>query len=239
VALWIAFTAQLLAADTMSAAASASPSTPVALTTESDHGLGFALTQELMARGWHVIATCRAPERAAELKAFAAAHPGLTIEKFDVADIAAIDALINNAGIAGDFGTAQGSVAIDPEEFQRVLRVNTYAPLRWSRAFLAQVAASRQQKIVSISSGLGSFTRAPDFMQYAPAHSYASSKGGLTMAMRMLATELKPRGGVLVGLVTPGMVDTAMQAQFRAASAGTPITAPVVAPADGVHGLVD
>ena len=164
-ALWIAFTAPILAADAMSAAASASPSAPVAL--------------------------------------------------------------INNAGIAGDFGTAQSPATIDPDEFQRVLRVNTYAPLRLSRAFMAQVAASRQKKIVSISSGLGSLTRAPDVMQYAPAYDYAISKASLNMAMRMLAAEVKPRG-VLAGLVTPGMVDTAMQAQYRAASAaaGTPITAP-------------
>jgi NAD(P)-dependent dehydrogenase (short-subunit alcohol dehydrogenase family) len=223
----------------------------VALITGSDRGLGYALTQELVARGWRVIATCRTPEKAAELRAFAAAHAGVTIEKLDVSDNAAIDALaaklqgqsidalINNAGITGEIG-AQGPTALDPDEFQRVLRVNTYAPLRLARALLPQIAASSQKKIVSVSSGLGSLSMAPQFMQYAPAYYYAISKAGLNMEMRMLATELKPRG-VLVGLVTPGMVDTSMQAQYRSASAaaGTPITAPVLTPAQSARGVVD
>jgi NAD(P)-dependent dehydrogenase (short-subunit alcohol dehydrogenase family) len=228
-----------------------STSAPVALVTGSDRGIGFALTQELVTRGWHVVATCRDPDHATDLKAFAAAHPGVTIERLDVADNAAIDALsmklraqpidalINNAGVAGDFN-AQTLAKLDPDEFQRVLRVNTYAPLRVSQAFLAQVAASHQKKIISISSGIGSLTQAPMFMQYAPIYYYAISKAGLNMAMRMLATDVKSRG-VLVGIVTPGMVDTAMQTQYRAASsaAGTPITAPVLAPADSARKLVD
>jgi NAD(P)-dependent dehydrogenase (short-subunit alcohol dehydrogenase family) len=231
--------------------ANATGSAPVALITGADRGLGFALTQELIARGWHVIATCRTPDKATELNAFAASHPAVTIEKLDVADNAAIDALsarlhgrpidalINNAGIAGEFGTSSPE-ALSPEEFERVLRVNTYAPLRLARVLLPNIAASGQKKIVSVSSGIGSLTRAPEFMQYAPAYYYAISKAGLNMEMRMLATELKPRG-VLVGLVTPGMVDTAMQAQYRSASvaAGTPITAPMLTPAQSARGVVD
>ena len=231
-------------------AASAVGAAPVALVTGSDRGLGLAVTQELVARGWHVIATCRTPDTATELKAFAAVHPGVMVEKLDVADDAAIDALsaklrgqpidalINNAGIVGEIA-ARGSGTLDPDEFQRVLRVNTYAPLRLARAFLPQITASSQKKIISVSSGIGSLTQAPQFMQYAPAYFYAISKAGLNMEMRMLATELKSRG-VLVGLVTPGMVDTAMQTQYRSASAaaGTPITAPVLTPAQSARDLV-
>lgn len=243
-------TAPTLAVD-VGDAANAVGAAPVALITGSDRGLGFALTQELVARGWRVIATCRTPDNATELKAFAATHPAVTVEKLDVADNAAIDALsaklrgqpidalINNAGITGELG-ARASAALDPEEFQRVLRVNTYAPLRLARALMPNIAASGQKKIISVSSAIGSLTLSPQYMQYAPAYHYAISKAGLNMAMRMLATEVKPRG-VLVGLVTPGMVDTAMQTQYRSASAaeGTPITAPGLTPAQSAHGVVD
>ena len=249
-ALCLAFTATAIAADA-TGLNSATGAPPVALITGADRRLGFALTQELVARGWHVIATCRTPDRAMELKAFATAHPGVSIEKLDVADNAAIDtlsatlhgqpidALVNNAGIAGELG-ARSPEAISPQEFERVLRVNTYAPLRLARVLLPNIAASGQKKIVSVSSGIGSLTKAPDYMQYAPAYFYAISKAGLNMEMRMLATELKPRG-VLVGLVTPGMVDTAMQAQYRSASVavGTPITAPMLTPAQSARGVVD
>jgi NAD(P)-dependent dehydrogenase (short-subunit alcohol dehydrogenase family) len=247
--LLIALSGTAMAGDPMAAAGS--PPAPVALVTGSDRGIGRALTEELVARGWHVIATCRDPEHATDLKAFAAAHPAVSIERLDVADNASIaaladrlhgqpiDALINNAGITGDF-TAQSLATLDADEFQRVLRVNTYAPLRMAQAFLDAVAASRQKKVIAISSGLGSLWQTPQYAQYSRAYYYAISKAGLNMAMRMLASEAKARG-ILVGIVTPGSVDTDMQKQYRAASAaaGTAITAPVLSPADSASAVVD
>lgn len=233
------------------ALAAAANASPMALITGSDRGLGFALTQELTARGWRVIATCRSPEKATELREFAAANPGVVIEKLDVADDAAIDALaarlrgqpidalINNAGVLGRIGTPRVE-DLDPAELQRVMRVNTYAPMRLARTFMPNIAASGHKKIVSLSSGLGSLTRVPDFAQNAPSYDYSISKAGLNIEMRMLAYEVKSRG-VLVGLVSPGAIDTAMQAQVRAASAaeGKPITTPMVTPAQSARGVVD
>jgi NAD(P)-dependent dehydrogenase (short-subunit alcohol dehydrogenase family) len=146
-------------------------SPPVALITGSDRGIGFALVQELEARGWRVLATCRDPEHAEALKAFAAAHSRVTVDALDVSDNAAIetlskrysgqpiDALISNAGIGGGLGSP-GLGSLSPDEFAQVLRINTYAPLKISEAFLEQVAASKQKKMVAITSGLGSLFRA-------------------------------------------------------------------------------
>jgi NAD(P)-dependent dehydrogenase (short-subunit alcohol dehydrogenase family) len=189
---------------------------PVALITGSDRGIGFALTQELVARGWKVVATCRDPVHAQALQEFAASHSLVMIEALDVTDIAAIDALsakyrgtpidalINNAGI----GTSAFPRAreLDPEEFQRAMLVNTYAPLRVAGAFLEQVAASHQRKIIAITSGLGSLWQAP---QATLAYSYAISKAGLNMAMRLLQYEVRDRN-IIVGIVTPGPVETDM-----------------------------
>lgn len=250
VVLALAIAAPALPADTDGAAA-AMVTPPVALITGSDRGLGFALTKELTARGWRVIATCRSPEKATELRAFAAANPGVVIERLDVADDAAIDALatklrgqpidalINNAGVIGRVGTPRVE-DLDPAELQRVMRVNTYAPMRLARTFMPNIEASRHKKIVSLSSGLGSLTRVPDFAQNAPGYDYAVSKAGLNISMRMLAYEVRSRG-VIVGLISPGAIDTAMQAQVRAASAaeGKPITAPMVTPAESARGVVD
>jgi NAD(P)-dependent dehydrogenase (short-subunit alcohol dehydrogenase family) len=250
VVLALAIAAPSFSVDTDGAASKVS-TPPVALITGSDRGLGFALTQELTARGWRVIATCRSPEKAAELRAFAAANPGVVIERLDVADDAAIDALaaklrgqpidalINNAGVIGRVGTPRVE-DLDPAELQRVMRVNTYAPMRLARTFMPNIEASRHKKIVSLSSGLGSLTRVPDFAQNAPGYDYAVSKAGLNISMRMLAYEVRSRG-VIVGLISPGAIDTAMQAQVRAASAaeGKPITAPMVTPAESARGVVD
>jgi NAD(P)-dependent dehydrogenase (short-subunit alcohol dehydrogenase family) len=221
---------------------------PVALITGSDRGIGFALTQELVARGWKVIATCRDPAHAQPLREYAAAHPLVVIEALDVADNAAIDALagkyrglpvdvlVNNAGITGEFA-AQRLNALDPEAFQQVMRVNAYAPLRMARAFLEQVSASRQKKIVAISSGAGSLFTAP---QAPDSYYYNISKAALNMGMRLLQSDVRGRG-VLVGIVSPGPVDTDMQKAYRAnaAQAGKPLTMPAVAPADSARSLAN
>lgn len=221
---------------------------PVALITGADRGIGLALTQELVTRGWRVLATCRDPAHAEALKAFAATHPLVGIDTLDVTDNVAIDALaahykslpidalINNAGVGGNIGGVDlGDVS--PENFDKVLRVNTYAPLRMSLAFLDQVAASRQKKIIAITSGLGSMLNAP---QYKGTAVYSISKAGLNMAMRLLQTEVRDRG-VLVGLVTPGPVDTDMHRAYEAAAAqaGHPLTTPTISPAESARALAD
>jgi NAD(P)-dependent dehydrogenase (short-subunit alcohol dehydrogenase family) len=221
---------------------------PVALITGSDRGIGFALTQELVARGWKVIATCRDPARAQPLREYAAAHPLVVLEVLDVDDNAAIDALasryrgqpidalVNNAGITGDFA-AQRLNALDADAFQQVLRVNAYAPLRMARAFLEQVSASRQKKIVAISSGSGSLFQAP---QLPDSYYYNISKAALNMGMRLLQNDVRGRG-LLVGIVSPGPVDTDMQKAYRANAAqmGKPLTMTALAPADSARALAN
>lgn len=217
----------------------------VALITGSDRGIGLALTEELAARGWKVVATCRDPAHAQALREFAATHPQVTIESLDVTDIAGInalagkyrgkpiDALINNAGV-GILGFPHAG-ELDPGEFQRVMLVNTYAPVRLAGAFLEQVAASRQRKIIAITSSLGSIWQAP---QSRLSYFYNISKAGLNMGMRLLQNEVRDRG-ILVGIVHPGPVDTDMQRGYRAAAAqaGVPITSPALSPEESARSL--
>ncbi len=221
---------------------------PVALVTGSDRGIGFALTQELVARGWKVLATCRDPAHAQPLREFAATHPLVVIETLDVADNAAIDALagkyrdqpidalINNAAITGDFA-AQRLNALDADGFQQVMRVNVYAPLRMARAFLEQLSGSRQKKIIAISSGAGSLFTAP---QAPDTYYYDMSKAALNLGMRLLQNDVRSRG-ILVGIVSPGPVDTDMQKAYRAnaAQAGKPMTMAAIAPADSARSLAN
>jgi short chain dehydrogenase len=48
---------------------------PVVLITGSNRGIGLALTKAYAAAGWRVIATCRDPSRASELKGLAQVIP--------------------------------------------------------------------------------------------------------------------------------------------------------------------
>lgn len=99
------------------------------------------------------------------------------------------------------------------------------------------MAASKQKKIIAITSRLGSIFQAS---QFKGTTYYSISKAGLNMAMRILQSETHDRG-VLIGLVTPGPVDTDMQRAYRAAAAqsGKPLTAPTITPAESARSLAD
>ncbi|MEO8061662.1 MAG: SDR family oxidoreductase [Pseudomonadota bacterium] len=238
--------ATLLAAETP-------PNPGTALITGSDRGIGFALVQEFESRGWQVIATARDPAKTTELNAFAKTHPKVLVEKLDVTDTAGIDALamklkdrpidalVNNAGIAG---TADGQRLdkLDQDEFVRVLRVNSYGPLRISAAFLDLVAASKQRKIIGISSGYGSISSVESIASagYPASYFYAMSKAALNMGLREFALDAGAKRGVTTVLISPGAVDTDMQRTIRSdmAQAGKPITVPTRTPAEVAHAIV-
>ncbi len=234
--------------------ATESPPNPgTAFITGSDRGIGFALVREFESRGWQVIATARDPAKATELNAFAKAHSRVTVEKLDVTDTMEIDALavklkdrpidalVNNAGIAGS-ADGQRLDKLDQDEFVRVLRVNSYGPLRISAAFLDHVAASKQRKIIGISSGYGSIASVESIASagYPNSYFYAMSKAALNMGLREFALDPGAKRGVTTVLISPGAVDTDMQRGIRAdmAQAGKPIALPTRTPAEVAHSMV-
>ncbi len=211
-----------LAADTASAApasaaasAKGSAAPPVVLITGSNRGIGLEFARQYAERGWTVIATVRDPVTATVLAALAAKHKNLTIDRLDVGDRAQIEALaakyrgkpidvlLNNAGWLGD-RDKQSFDSLDYATFEEVLRINTYAPLAMSRAFLDNVLASPQKKIVTITSGLSSQANTT---RGGGLYFYRLSKAAVNMAMRTLQAETRARG-VKVGILAPGMVET-------------------------------
>jgi NAD(P)-dependent dehydrogenase (short-subunit alcohol dehydrogenase family) len=188
---------------------------PTVLITGSNRGIGLAFAQRYAEQGWRVIATCRKPAEAAELQAIADAYPdSVTIEALDVADFAQVDALaaryrgepvdilLNNAGISGGSGN-QVFGMMDFDTFSDVLRVNTIAPLKIAEAFFENVQASRDKKIMTVSSSQGSI----GMVKQPRLYFYRASKAALNMEMKNLSLQLKRRG-ITVGMVNPGMTDT-------------------------------
>ena len=196
---------------------------PTLLITGANRGLGLEFATQYAADGWDVIACCRTPADADDLKAVAGDHPNVTIEALDVCDHAAIDALgekyrgrpidvlLNNAGIIGPIPIAehverQQFGKMDYGIWQDVMRTNTFGPLKMAEVFVDQVAASEQKKIVNISSQTSSMAE-----MSVPAIAYASSKTALNRAMTTVAGELKERG-ITVALFCPGYAKTRMDA---------------------------
>jgi len=186
------------------------------LITGANRGLGLELTRQYLAEGDAVIAAARNPAAAHRLRQLERDSKGrLTVVEADVADsasvrqaaahlpAAAIDVLINCAGVMGGDGQAIGS--IDYHEWMRVLDVNVLGPMRMCEAFLDRVARSDRRLIVTITSGMGSLADNTSGGSIA----YRTSKAAVNMAMRTAAIDLRPRGISCV-VLNPGWVKTDM-----------------------------
>lgn len=199
----------------MTAPASFSVNQPTVLITGANRGLGLAFTEQYAAQNWNVIATCRDITGASDLRQLADRHPAISIETLDVtrddqvATLASryaaqpVDVLLNNAGIYGNL-TNQALGSMDFAEGRRVFDVNALGALRVSEAFLPQVTASREKKIISLGGGLGAQSIGSLFGGH---YFMKMSKAAHLMAMGILQTETRDRG-IIVVMISPGRVDT-------------------------------
>jgi NAD(P)-dependent dehydrogenase (short-subunit alcohol dehydrogenase family) len=196
----------------------ATATTATVLVTGANRGIGLEFARQYAERGWKVIATARDPAHASELQVIASRQPNLVVEKLDVADNAAItalaqkyrgqpiDVLLNNAGYLGEPEKQALGKSFDYPMFEEIMRVNAYAPLVISQAFLDNVAASQQKKIVAMTSGIGSVALASRFGGLT---FYRMSKASLDLGMRSLQADVRSKG-IKVGLIVPGEVETRM-----------------------------
>ncbi|MCS6948590.1 MAG: SDR family oxidoreductase [Steroidobacteraceae bacterium] len=214
---WCLVGASLLLAGAASfASAPESPAAPTVLITGSSRGIGLEFARQYAARGYRVIATARNPAGARDLQALAARHANVRIETLDVVDpssIAAlaerlrgepIDILINNAGDTDGF-RGQSFRQLAHDRFSYAMELNAHGPIRVSEALYPNVLASRQKKIVAISSLAGSFGARGGGMP--GGYWYKASKAALNMLMFNLAQDARA-DGVRVVCLSPGQVDT-------------------------------
>ena len=190
---------------------------PNYLITGANRGLGLEFVRQLLARGDSVVACCRNPDKADDLRALGEpAGDRFRLLALDVADPAAIsalpgqlddailDVLINNAGVAAaeeNFG------GFEAEAMERILRINSVAPMLVTQA-VAPILEKHgtHPKVVCITSGLGSIAQAQDLTF---GLSYGMSKAALNMGVKKLSSEMKKRGITIIAM-HPGWVQTDM-----------------------------
>lgn len=181
------------------------------LITGAARGLGLEFVKQYAARGWKVHACARSPESLKEVAG------DIHLHKLEVTDYGAvkalaselkgeaIDVLVCNAGVSGSEAGDLGR--IDPKVWRDTFEVNALAPLMMAEAFVEQVAASKDRKLIAISSRLGSITH-NDGARYA----YRASKTALNMEWQSLSKDTAAKGLICV-VLHPGWVQTDMGGQ--------------------------
>ena len=198
----------------------------MAIVTGTSSGIGAATAELLVDGGWTVIGMSR---RRARIDSTAYRHVEadfadvgrlVEITSLEIAPVLSDTrwqrvGLVNNAADGGD---AEFLDTLDPAVFQKMLAINTVAPV-WLMGFVARVApAAATLRIVNVSSGAA--VRA-----FPGSASYSASKAALRLAGMTLGAELAspdrpggPRHNAAVVSYAPGVVDTEMQLAMRSAN---------------------
>jgi NAD(P)-dependent dehydrogenase (short-subunit alcohol dehydrogenase family) len=181
------------------------------LITGANRGLGFEVARQLTAAGHQVWIGARDEARGQQ----AADTLGVRFVQLDVTDdasvaaatetVAALDVLVNNAGISGGRITRSDATV---EHMRTVYETNVFGPFRLLRAFIPLLENSPTPVVVNVSSGVGSLSLASDpESPWSEANFpvYASSKAALNMLTIRYAAAF-PR--MRINSVDPGFTAT-------------------------------
>jgi NAD(P)-dependent dehydrogenase (short-subunit alcohol dehydrogenase family) len=184
---------------------------PTVLVVGASRGLGYAMAEECLNRGWNVVGTVRGPART-RLHELSQRSPGrIEIENLDITipeQIAALcsrlanrrlDMLFVNAGVTNNPNETIGEVST--EEFIRVMVTNALSPMRVVEALYNVVA--EEGTIGVMSSGQGSVSNNTNGLREV----YRGSKAALNMFMRSFAARHGGERRSMV-LIAPGWVRT-------------------------------
>jgi NAD(P)-dependent dehydrogenase (short-subunit alcohol dehydrogenase family) len=199
-----------------------------ALIVGASRGLGLALANEYLKRGWQVIATVRGGSSPGGLHDLQAASNGaLEIESLDMTVTAQIDALRDrltgrsldllfvNAGVTNRPAEKIGDVST--EEFVRILTTNSLSPLRVVERLIDGVAQSGSVAVMSSHLGSVAANTTGDW------EVHRASKAALNTLMRSLAARRAGDSRTLL-LIAPGWVRTDMGGDDAPLDAQTAIT---------------
>ena len=154
----------------------------VVVITGCSRGVGLGLVQEYAKRGWQVVATCRSPEKADQLKSIAQDRPDMKVFACDISTdesitacvsairssgISKVDLLINNAGVSNRDHPDDPASTTDRAEFNSIFNTNVTGPLSVTKAMAGLLEASSHPVVINISSLLGSISSSSRWYYYA------------------------------------------------------------------------
>lgn len=181
--------------------------------TGAAHGFGRAIAVAFARRGAHVWACDVLADELLETRRLCADASGSCATRtVDVTDKAAVDGFVAEASarsgrvdiLVNDAGGVLGQVGrpledVPPGDWQRIFDVNVTGAFYFAQAVAPGMKATRQGRIINISSGAGLGVSLTGIQAYASAK---AAQIGLT---RQLAHELGP-WGITVNNIAPGFV---------------------------------
>ena len=182
------------------------------IVTGGSRGLGLGMVRVLSSAGYNVIAIARQESQELAAVIQESGSGPVHFRSFDLCDTAGIPAfvkalrrefgsfygLVNNAGL----GTGGLLASMPDAQIERLVRLNTLAPVILTKYVVRSMMADGGGRIVNVSS-IVSFTG------FSGLSVYSATKASLLGFSRSLAREVG-RIGVNVNSVAPGFIDTDM-----------------------------
>ncbi|WP_343463817.1 SDR family oxidoreductase [Pantoea sp.] len=190
-------------------------------------GIGLAAANDLLARGYRVLAACRRPEDVARMDAL-----GFSGVQLDLDDPASVDAaadrilalckgrlhgLFNNGG----FGQYGPLTSVSRQQLERQFSTNLFGTHQLTLRLLPALQASGAGRIVNTSSVLG-------LISTPGRGAYAASKWALEAWSDALRMELHG-SGVRVSLIEPGPIATRFTDNVQQGEQDKPVRNPGIA----------
>lgn len=191
------------------------------IVTAGASGIGLAIASRFMSNG-AVVHVCDIDAEAIECAR--SAHPGLCGAVVDVASepdvhafvnsaaaqMGGLDALVNNAGIAGACAALED---ISAEHWARSFDVNVHGAFYFVKAATRMMKAQGGGAIINISTG-------SVFTLPAGRADYVASKWAIEGLSRAAARELGP-AGIRVNVIRPGFINSARMRKILSAKAAS------------------
>lgn len=182
----------------------------IALVTGASRGIGKAIAEELVSKGFTVIGTATSEKGADAISDYLGKNgKGLVLNVTSLESINAlldqvkqqfgeIDVLVNNAGITRD----NLMMRMKEDDWDIILQTNLSSVFHLSKAVLRSMMKKRFGRIISIGSVVAS-------MGNPGQANYCAAKAGIIGFSKALAKEVASRG-ITVNVVAPGFIATDM-----------------------------